>query len=61
MLCDFLQDPDLFKPDRWAPDHPSAAKMKELFFPFGMPEKQEEKTIATENMIRENFIVYFLI
>lgn len=36
MLCDFLQDPDLFKPDRWAPDHPSAAKMKELFFPFSL-------------------------
>jgi cytochrome P450 len=31
-----VKDPDLFKPDRWAPDHPSAAKMRELFFPFSL-------------------------
>jgi cytochrome P450 len=31
-----VKDPDLFKPGRWASDHPSAANMKELFFPFSL-------------------------
>ena len=30
------QDPELFDPDRWAPDNPDAEKLKELYYPFSM-------------------------
>ena len=31
-----VQDPEVFNPDRWAPDHPEAEKLKELFYPFAL-------------------------
>ena len=39
VLYNIWKDPDLFKPDNWAPDHPSAAKMKELFFPLSLSKR----------------------
>ena len=33
--------------------------VKELFFPLGIPEKQDDKKIAMENIIKENFIILF--
>lgn len=59
-LCNILQDPDLFIPERWSNNNPDIELLKELYLPFAYGKRNcvgqtlaiMELKVATANILR---------
>ena len=58
----WINDPDTFLPERWAPDNPQLPELKEMFIPFSVGKRAcigQNMAIFQQRLIAAYFVHYF--